>query len=69
MTNKQRIEVLKEELHMAGVTMDTLAAYIGVTRMTIYNRMKRPENFTIGELRAIQELTGMSDNVILQLIK
>lgn len=40
------------------LTMDRLAAMLGISRATLYGRMKKPTEFTVGEMRTLKRLGG-----------
>ena len=53
--------IIRDWLHEAGVGYQELASRLNISSRTISRRMKYPEEFTLGELRAIKRLTDMSD--------
>ena len=40
------------------LTMERLAAMLGISRATLYARMQKPSAFTVGELRALKRIGG-----------
>ena len=40
------------------LTMERLAALLGISRATLYGRMKKPTEFTVGEIRALKRIGG-----------
>lgn len=40
------------------LTMERLAAMLGISRATLYGRLKKPTEFTVGEMRTIRRLGG-----------
>lgn len=50
------IGTIKKYLIINDLKMDDLAKIINCNRSTIYNRQKKPEGFTLGELRKISQI-------------
>ena len=40
------------------LTMERLAALIGISRATLYARLKKPADFTVGEIRTLKRIGG-----------
>ena len=40
------------------LTMERLAAMLGISRATLYARMQKPAAFTVGELRTLKRIGG-----------
>ena len=45
-------------LAVRQLSMDSLAAALGMSRATLYARMKKPTDFTMGEIRTLRRLGG-----------
>ena len=40
------------------LTMERLAAMLGISRATLYTRMQKPTAFTVGEIRTLKRMGG-----------
>ena len=45
-------------LAVRQITMEQLAVLLGISRATLYARMKRPGKFTVDEINEIQRIGG-----------
>lgn len=51
--NRTIIATIKYGMEMAGVSNDELALAMRTSTVTLYDRLKHPENFRLKELRAV----------------
>ena len=52
---------IRRAMKSAGIkNQQELAALIGISNQTIRRRFRRPDSFTLGELRLICDKTGLS---------
>ena len=47
-----------------SLTAIRLCELLGISRKTWYNRLKKPENLTYGELRAISRVSGVDFDIL-----
>ncbi len=61
--NNCLIGTIKKYLIINDLKMDDLAKIINKDRSTVYNRQRKPENFTLGELRRIAKILSIPDEL------
>lgn len=59
------IATIKKYQIIRNVTRETLCEALNFTAATYYNRLKRPDKFTIGELRRLKRLLSIPDNELM----
>ena len=67
--NDNFIEILSGKLVKCGLFRKELAQKLGVTEMTIYNKMKEPDKFTLGEVKTIYKKLNYSSEDILRSLR
>lgn len=59
--NSLNTELLKEAIHGSGITMTKLAETIGITRESLYNKVRKDTEFTVSEINGITKALGLSN--------
>ena len=60
---------LRAKLVEQGMSVDTIAAIIGLNRSSVYRKFNNFEKITIGEAKKIKEALGMTDEEANQKLK
>lgn len=53
---KAFLQQLYGAMKVEKTTVEKLAKILGISDKTLYRRMKRPDTFTLGEIRALREI-------------
>ena len=69
MKHNNLTEIIDSHRRQAGLTMEELAEGLYVARGTAYNYRQNPEVMSVGTLRRMVELLGLSNAEILKLVK
>jgi transcriptional regulator of acetoin/glycerol metabolism len=54
--DKAFLQQLYGAMKVEKTTVEKLAKILGISDKTLYRRMKRPDTFTLGEIRALREI-------------
>lgn len=54
------IELINKEIKKAGLSKETLASKMDISRQTLYRRFLYPEKLTLGELKIIADAINVN---------
>ena len=69
MRHNNPAELIDDRKRKAGLTMEALARGLYVSRGTAYGHTKNPDAMSVGTLRRMAELLGLTDTEILKIVK
>ena len=66
--NKELRALIAYYLTKSGYTKKELALKLGICPASLYNKLKKPETFTIFEFRKLSDLMQLEENEILMVV-
>lgn len=61
------VNKLKAKMIERGYNVETLAAAIGMNKSTLYRKLQKLAVFTIGEVKRIKEILGLTDQEAIEI--
>lgn len=69
MKKDNRSNIIKGRAQMKGLKVSDLAKRCGLAPSTLYRKLQRPEDISLGELEVMDELIGFSDEEVLYFVR
>jgi len=64
-----RKDIIVGRARMKGLSVTDLAKRMGIATSTLYRKLNRPGDISIGELELMDELIGFSDEEVLYFVR
>ena len=68
-TKDKRRDIILGRARMKGLGVSELAKRCGIASSTLYRKLRKPGDISLGELELIDELVGFSDEEVLYFIR
>lgn len=68
-TKDKRRDIIVGRARMKGLGVSDLAKRCGIAPSTLYRKLRKPGDISLGELELIDELIGFSDEEVLYFVR
>lgn len=69
MSDDVRVQLMDKKRKDRGLSQESLAASLYLSRSTLHNRLKHPSSTTVDDLRLMAEVLKFSDAEIVKFVK